>query len=179
MNAFTAIPTVYKGIQFRSRTEARWAEFFDDIKLPWQYEPEGFTDGETSYIPDFFLPTAHNRGRFQGGCFFEVKPICPSANELRKAQMIAYGTGRFVVIASSVPITSATEYLHEIVRMEGQDWEDEGLCFAACDFCDRVDIGFYASDEPHCLCRLGVLSPESDRLQSARAKFQNNSRWIA
>jgi hypothetical protein len=34
-----AIPTVYKGVQMRSRLEARWAAFFDELGWPWEYEP--------------------------------------------------------------------------------------------------------------------------------------------
>ena len=49
-----AIDTQYKGYNFRSRLEARWAVFFDALGLKWEYEPEGFEleDG-TKYLPDF------------------------------------------------------------------------------------------------------------------------------
>ena len=51
-----AIPTKYNGITFRSRTEARWAAFFDQLEIKYVYEPEGieFFDG-TKYLPDFYL----------------------------------------------------------------------------------------------------------------------------
>lgn len=54
------IETVYKGCRFRSRLEARWAVFFDEMGIDWEYEPEGFEfihDGKTvRYLPDFYLP---------------------------------------------------------------------------------------------------------------------------
>lgn len=43
----------YKGIEFRSWTEARWAAWFDLAGWIWAYEPEGFGN----YIPDFIIPT--------------------------------------------------------------------------------------------------------------------------
>lgn len=46
-----AIPTSYRGTNFRSRIEARWAVFFDLVEWPWEYEP---IDLE-GYIPDFIL----------------------------------------------------------------------------------------------------------------------------
>ena len=46
-----AIPCQYKGINFRSLLEARWAYFFDKLGWTWQYEPFEM-DG---YIPDFML----------------------------------------------------------------------------------------------------------------------------
>jgi hypothetical protein len=52
-----AIETKYKGYRFRSRLEARWAVFFDALGIEWEYEKEGFTNGEGDYyLPDFFLP---------------------------------------------------------------------------------------------------------------------------
>jgi hypothetical protein len=36
-----AIETLYRGYRFRSRTEARWAVFFDKLGLRWDYEEEG------------------------------------------------------------------------------------------------------------------------------------------
>jgi len=46
-----AIPTKYKGIQFRSRLEAKWAAFFDLMNWKWQYEPCDFN----GWIPDFAI----------------------------------------------------------------------------------------------------------------------------
>jgi hypothetical protein len=51
-----AIETKYKGYRFRSRLEARWAVFFDALGIEWEYEKEGFTNGEDFYLPDFYLP---------------------------------------------------------------------------------------------------------------------------
>jgi hypothetical protein len=49
-----AINTQYKGYNFRSRLEARWAVFFDALGLKWEYEPEGFEFEDGSrYLPDF------------------------------------------------------------------------------------------------------------------------------
>ena len=55
-----AIETEYNGYKFRSRLEARWAVFFDAMKIPYEYEPEGykFEDG-TLYLPDFRIQVRH------------------------------------------------------------------------------------------------------------------------
>lgn len=58
----SGIPTVYKGIQFRSRLEARWAAMFDLLGWTYQYEPFDLP----GWIPDFQL------GR--GKLLVEVKP---------------------------------------------------------------------------------------------------------
>jgi hypothetical protein len=63
MQEIAAIPTLYKGIQFRSRLEAKWACFFDLLEWPWLYEPIDLQ----GYIPDFILS-------FKKPLLVEVKP---------------------------------------------------------------------------------------------------------
>lgn len=66
-----AIDTRYAGHLFRSRLEARWAVFLDQLGLRWEYEPEGFEiyDG-TRYLPDFRITVT------SGAChWLEVKPL--------------------------------------------------------------------------------------------------------
>jgi len=51
------IETRYAGYKFRSRTEARWAVFFDSMGIEWEYELEGFVlDNGKCFLPDFYLP---------------------------------------------------------------------------------------------------------------------------
>lgn len=47
----TGIETLYRGIRFRSRLEAKWACFFDLMQWQWEYEPFD----AAGYIPDFVL----------------------------------------------------------------------------------------------------------------------------
>jgi len=51
-----AIETHYAGRRFRSRTEARWAVYFDAMGIPWEYEPQGYEWDGRRYLPDFLLP---------------------------------------------------------------------------------------------------------------------------
>lgn len=91
------IPTEYKGYHFRSRTEAKWAVFFDALNMPWVYEPEGFefADG-TKYLPDFYLPSI--------GMWAEVKGpsgFCEKA--FAKAIKMAGEGGEYVLCLSGAP----------------------------------------------------------------------------
>ena len=65
---FPARPTVYKGIQMRSRLEARWAAELDAWGVEWLYEPRAYADENGQYLPDFEV---HNEGKT---FFVEVKP---------------------------------------------------------------------------------------------------------
>jgi hypothetical protein len=60
---------IYRGpkgeLVMRSSWELAVAHEFDKRGMEWQFEPEGFTAGETMYWPDFFLP--------ESGSYIEVK----------------------------------------------------------------------------------------------------------
>lgn len=62
-----AIPTVYNGIRYRSRLEARWAAMFDQLGWEAIYEPVDLG----TWSPDFQIRKAH--GNASG--LVEVKPI--------------------------------------------------------------------------------------------------------
>lgn len=66
MDKIKAIQTVYNGYRFRSRLEARWAVFFDEAGIPYEYEKEGFVVDGKPYLPDFYLPWFD--------CYVEIKP---------------------------------------------------------------------------------------------------------
>ena len=50
----TPLETLYHGVYFRSKTEARFAVFLDCLGIKWEYEPQGFDLGNgLKYLPDF------------------------------------------------------------------------------------------------------------------------------
>lgn len=86
------LETVYRGHRFRSRAEARWAVFFENLSIEYEYEPEGFDLGfGCLYLPDFYLPGLE--------VYFEVKGRSPSAEEFRKARLLSSATRTPVVVA--------------------------------------------------------------------------------
>lgn len=70
------IETEYKGYRFRSRLEAKWAIFFDEMGWKWIYEHEGYELPSGKYLPDFFFPDIN--------CFAEVKPMPFTKKEMKK-----------------------------------------------------------------------------------------------
>lgn len=115
-----SIETFYKGCKFRSRLEARWAVFFDSLKIIWEYEKEGFvlSTGER-YLPDFWLP--------QLDCFFEVKGAEPTDAERKKAFRLSAESRKLVILASG---TMNTEEL--IVKGTSYgEWPAKGFIMGA------------------------------------------------
>lgn len=89
------IETVYNGYRFRSRLEARWAVFFDEAEIPYEYEPEGFDVDGIWYLPDFFLPWFN--------CYVEIKPN--RQEEIEKAKKIAkkFATEKAILLCVGLP----------------------------------------------------------------------------
>jgi len=78
------IETRYNGYHFRSRTEARWAVYFDIIEIKYEYEKEGYDLGELGwYLPDFWLPEYQMFVEVKGENFTQEeqdKCVCLCAN---------------------------------------------------------------------------------------------------
>ena len=62
-----AIPTTYKGRNYRSRLEAKWAAFFDLCGWRYEYEPVDFN----GWFPDFAIYGE----RIRNPILVEVKPV--------------------------------------------------------------------------------------------------------
>jgi len=82
---FDPVPTEYKGIVFRSKSEALVARAFDvEGGLSWLYEPQWLCDDD-GWIPDFF-------GLFGGDekkyfpAVIEYKPSLPTETYLKKLE---------------------------------------------------------------------------------------------
>ena len=68
-----AHPTMYNGVQYRSRLEARWAAFFDLIGWQHEYEPIDLP----GWSPDFrvVFPCGHSECSGSHSLLVEVKPF--------------------------------------------------------------------------------------------------------
>jgi hypothetical protein len=111
-----AIETKYKGYRFRSRTEARWAVFFDALGVKWEYEPEGFVlSNGVWYLPDFYLPV------FCGGLWVEVKP---EGGDFSTAKQFAKDKGCQILLAEGTPDCV-------VYGIADKEVEDGDACFSS------------------------------------------------
>lgn len=77
--SFTPRPTTYKGVEMRSRLEARYAAWLDKHGFDWEYEPKCFATDEGQYLPDFRI-TVHFAGQDRTA-YIEVKPTWARSRE--------------------------------------------------------------------------------------------------
>lgn len=99
------ILTVYHDTTFRSRTEARWAVFFDVLKIKWEYEKEGYELDCGRYLPDFWLPYTENYKckYIHAGEWIEIKGQYPSKKEIKKMLSLSRATKHSGNIFSGPP----------------------------------------------------------------------------
>ena len=139
----TAIQTKYKGIEYRSRLEARWASFMESIKWDFTYEP---FDGK-GYIPDFII-----HGNMP--LFIEVKPATTMQEYMEPCDKITNGLAAFSHDVLIVGATPFVEYLHGAYGeigggllgefwdgadgLTGRDWAGGG--WHRCTICNLISV---------------------------------------
>lgn len=124
-----AIETSYKGYRFRSRLEARWAIFFDSLKLKWEYEGQGYHVGSEMYLPDFWISTWN--------CFAEIKPNEAAAQDRgeRLCKLLSLETPDPVLLIAGNPWKGehkVTVYKNGLSVFTGQFADAEHASFAGC-----------------------------------------------
>ena len=111
---------MFGGIQFRSRLEARWAAFFNNIGWKYTYEP---FDGD-GYIPDFVI---HG----DSPLLVEVKPAVTRADFFDPVGKVESGLADVwrhdILIVGADPIPDIDEYAdrtasHPAAGLVGQFW---------------------------------------------------------
>ena len=151
-----AIETNYNGYRFRSRLEARWAVFFDALGVQYEYEKEGYELGDVGrYLPDFWLPDVH------GGLWVEIKPGSPTAEEIRKMEVLTEHTGESGIFRTSDPATHVLwtqqdSKAQDAIHYDDLGWfadgmqQDVGYSFCECPWCGKIGLAFEGRGERVC-----------------------------
>lgn len=92
-----AYPTKFRGVQYRSRLEARWAAFFTLLNFDFVYEP--FDLG--AWSPDFLL-----KGKYGFEVLVEVKPITEIDAETTRKMFDAAKEQRLLLVGVSPKVSS-------------------------------------------------------------------------
>lgn len=175
-NRIKSIDTEYNGYRFRSRTEARWAVFFDTVGIEWLYEMEGFEfdDGER-YLPDFYLPEVSHRSTEKSGMWVEIKGLEPDCKwdegVFETLSKLAGETSEPVALLSG----EIRNYGHH--EVDPVYYVDNYMQFVMCEDCGAIKFEFLEGNYMSCETCGGYCDREHWRLQegieSARsARFE-------
>lgn len=118
-----AIPTLYRGIQMRSRLEAKWACVFDQLGWKWEYEPVDLA----GWIPDFLIQTrAPNKP-----LLVEIKPVLERPEAVcDKCYRLAIPEGYQVLVVGMSPVDARGEHRFGWIApsmWEGCVWDEAAI----------------------------------------------------
>jgi len=169
------IPTKYAHINFRSRLEAQWAHFFDELGWPWEYEPFDLN----GYIPDFVVKFPH------APLLVEVKPcvvigeLVPSAAE--KIEKSGWVKEALIVGATLFGVRSFKGLAIGMLADQefGGKWQWGPGLLSRCPTCNELSL-FHEHASYHCR-RCGAVrgdgeEPYSD-LEQRWARAKNKVQW--
>jgi hypothetical protein len=125
------IETWYGGCRFRSRLEARWAVFFDQLTIRWEYEAQGYElPSGARYLPDFWLPDENFAVEVKGDekAFRDESPRYAEAVQTRSIP------GLGLLFLGPVPDAAIKRPLHLAVAAEEHCCGDTILGLRAVDF---------------------------------------------
>lgn len=126
--------TTYNGKRYRSRTEARWAKFFDELQIKHWYEPQKFDFGDYRYIPDFYLPLLK--------AWVEIKANAYGEEHIAKIKSLAERTGERAFLFKDYDISpsTGTPYAYGYIYRDGALYGDHVFTWAKCPVCGAFDI---------------------------------------
>ena len=159
--SIAGIPTVYRCTRFRSRHEATWAAFFDELGWKWDYEPCDLA----GYIPDFDLKFSARP------LLIEIKPT-PEDIDLAKSKIECSGWEGDAAIL----ITGDTAHVGEIFEAGG-GWDRCVLTY--CLACQKPTL---VSEGGRWACRNCRAGTNRDLWWAYRAfeqwaKAKNQAQW--
>ncbi len=121
MSESHGIPTMYSGIQFRSRLEARYALLFDALGLTWHYEPLDLA----GYVPDYIVAVqfARDRRSTYDKMVFEVRPETDVLAAIEKISRSGWQHAACVVTATpfTTPAGYVLGYATDLVTLRDHD----------------------------------------------------------
>lgn len=147
MSDIKAIETIYNGYRFRSRLEARWAVFFNTLKIQFEYEKEGYMLDSGFYLPDFWLP--------EHECWIEIKGKPPTFYENQIAIELHEQSTYPIVIFSGIPEPAKNGVGHftdtSNTSCGNSEWDD--VTWAFCLGCNRPRLTVGKDKEGRSICR--------------------------
>jgi hypothetical protein len=190
-------PTWYNNYYFRSKLEAKWAVFFDSMKIRWTYEPEAFVcEDKSQYTPDFFLSDAIFRNgtkwisgddfdgkdavheKLNPGIYIEIKPISYDTDEHYEKRIVSSGISPLILLVGD-PIEAIIDihsYHNENKNIQLSPGWDNCMIFMYCLKCKTLKFDFDEGNYYDCpIC--GRSIPYTDPQISNAAEFARNFRF--
>jgi len=173
----SGIATVYRKTRFRSRLEATWAAFFDQIGWSWIYEPYDLP----GWIPDFLVKFDRR------SILVEVKPAENPADAANFVESAMIKAKRGVLIVGLSPVMHENERHYEIgafVRKESGRARIVDAYLVSCSDCWKTSLrhegGGVTGEISDCVC-FDPVAPNISTdggLEDRWAHAKNATQWF-
>lgn len=139
-------PIYYRGSRFRSEIEARWAVFWDEVKVLWEYEKRPFPLNTGFVVPSFWLPEV------RGGVWVEVVASYPEPWQQEMAEELAQQTKQEVFFLGEVspPGEESSSWDSAMVFFPENGCFDVDYWWCQCRHCKRVGLEFQGDASRFC-----------------------------
>ena len=142
---------MYRGVLFRSRLEAKWAAFFDNVGWHWEYEPCEFN----GWFPDFAIygkdETIH----------VEIKPIVKFCQETADKIDLSGCTSDVLLLGQTCPISNGASTTNNTVQL---GWMRQQFGEFETDFLwGDAELGTWDGDIGYCNAEQGWVDPISGK----------------
>jgi len=157
--------THYDGYLFRSKLEAKWAVFFNTLKIPYEYEPEAFfcSDG-SQYTPDFHLPKSYLRHIDGQGFCLEIKALYHNEPKTYLDRIASALECRRLVLLCGDPFDVINEVSLPSNLQLSPEWDSDMLPMY-CECCEVLKIDYHCRKNHKCPLCGSVI--HSDRAHKA------------
>ncbi len=181
--------TIYRRVSFRSELEARWALFFDIMKIEWHYQTKSVyvADEVGRHLFGFYLPFVGIRCMMPAsgrGTYIEIHATNQQRDETKHTQIYSSWGKRFPLavfvgapdrhVFTSYGISGSSfdggeQYLPEAASdISNGLWWDSPMGIYHCVKCDRVKIEFAEGNYLQCeICGIHRDYPDIDKLKGA------------
>ena len=99
----SAVPGIFKGVQFRSQLEIRFATELESRGIRWVYESERLSEG--NYLVDFYLPDLKTwvevKGRFEPRDDYLLKEVAAFLKQERSERLFVYTQNKCFAVHST------------------------------------------------------------------------------
>jgi len=173
-----AIPTFYKGTQFKSRLESNIAFFLDGLGIKWVYEPKSFLlSSGKHYWPDFYLPELKMWIEGKGVITKKNIQTMISFSKDYDSDIILWGAKIFKYFSSKINYDEDED--------EDIEYIGETIFFMNCNICnnvyifnhkDRKNCNFcnvvYSRDEYTCINRDFPVTADFSKIESIKKEIK-------
>lgn len=132
---------IYKQIKFQNKSELKWAKFFDEKNILWEYNLSSYRFPDINPFPVFYLKESNQF--FRANNYENWNNIDRLEKDKAKADILSNKTGRDVIFGDITGLF--------FVLQDGMFYDDDASFLAKCNKCDNW---YFSNNEGSYECKV-------------------------